>query len=201
MTWIYSWLELGRNTSNIPACPTHSIEVMEAYKQQDNLGWYHFVRGRITIEWGNLISNHFSQQQRYPFTAEYWGSKIMSINWKYIFQLWSLCNTEVNGETSEKTESIKRQHTINEILHIQNTHSHLPHSARDLINRDLQSLWAMNTSSISVYLYGARMLVEMACQQHQDTGQHTLLQYFQHHQGSTTNGSNQTVIPDMGATI
>jgi hypothetical protein len=88
-----------------------------------------FVRGSLTIEWGNLINNHLPQQQCYSFTAEYWGMKIMSINWKYVLKLWSMRNAEVTGETTEQTKVIRQQQMIDEVIHIQNTNLHLQHMA------------------------------------------------------------------------
>jgi hypothetical protein len=46
-------------------------------------------------------------------------SKLLTINWKYILELWELRNKEVHSDTPTKAISIKRQHMIDKILHIQ----------------------------------------------------------------------------------
>jgi hypothetical protein len=143
----------------------------------------------------SFIINHLSQQQRYLFTAEHWGIKILSINWKYIIQVWLRRNTEVNGATPEQVDHKKRQQMIDEIIYIQNNNTHLPQAPRDLINRDVPSLEAMNTSSIVTYLYCAREIAEKARQQHMDTGQQTIHRYFQRLQVTTNNDSNQIENP------
>jgi hypothetical protein len=71
--------------TNTTKAQNSKIEVMRVYANQTELGWQHFVRGRLVIKWGNMINDHISTQQRYTFNAEHWGSKLLlSINWKYI---------------------------------------------------------------------------------------------------------------------
>jgi hypothetical protein len=169
----YNWLESGKNTPGISMLPHR--KVMQIYYNQSNIGWQHFVRGRMIIDWGRLVNQHWATQKQYKFNAEHWGAKIMSINWKYILLLWELRNREFNGETPAKAESIRQQTMINEILHIQANHLHLPLSARQLISRDVVSLRAMNTTSISTYLYGAKLLAEAARQYGHTIGQQTIM--------------------------
>jgi hypothetical protein len=71
----FTWLENGRNTLDIPLLPRQETKVMRVYDNQTEIGWQHFVRVRMVIEWGNLINDHLSTQRRYTFSAEYWGSK------------------------------------------------------------------------------------------------------------------------------
>jgi hypothetical protein len=130
----------NRNTIGIPSLPTRKQEVMQIYNEQANIGWQHFAQGRIIIEWGNFINKHLATQKKYTFNAEQWGTKLLSINWKYILQLWDVQNLEVHGETSKKSKVIKRQNKIDEVLHIQSTHKDLPLIARQLISRDPISL-------------------------------------------------------------
>jgi hypothetical protein len=99
-----------------------------------------------------MINNHLSTQRQYTFNAKQWGSKVLSINWKYILELWELRNKDVHGDTPEKAETIKQTHIIDEIIHIQGSHSHLLVSARALISRDRISLRAITTLAISAYL-------------------------------------------------
>jgi hypothetical protein len=60
---------------------------MKVYETQANIGWQHFVRGRMVIEWGNLINNHIATQRQNSSNTENWGTKLLSINWKYILEL------------------------------------------------------------------------------------------------------------------
>jgi hypothetical protein len=51
---------------------------------------------------------------------------------------------------------------VEQIMHILSTNADLPLSARQLISRDQTSLQSMSTSSISAYLYGAKLVAEAA---------------------------------------
>jgi hypothetical protein len=192
----FSQLESGRNTQDIPLLPQRDSEVMKVYDNQTNIGWNHFVRGRMVIKWGSLINDYLSKQRRYNFNAEHWGSKLLLINWQYILELWELRNKETHGETSEKAETIKSQNMIEEIIHIQTTHTHLPQSDRDLINRDRISLRAMTTSALAAYLYGAKELVEASRQYTpRETGQQRIQQFFQPRQHNGNNSSERNTVP------
>jgi hypothetical protein len=170
----YNWLESGRNTPGIPPLPVHSSEVMIAYQSQVNIGWQHFTRGRVIIEWGNLINKHQAKQKKYKFNAEKWGARLISIHWKHILKIWEVRNREVNGETPTQSNIIKRQNMIEEILYIQSTHTDLPLTARQLISRNITSLRSMSTSSIPAYLYGAKLVAEAARKYGRNLDQQTL---------------------------
>jgi hypothetical protein len=71
---------------------------------------------------------------------------------------------------------------IEEIQHIQTTHTHIPLSGRELINRNILSLRAMTTPSLSAYLYSAREIAETYKRHNtRETGQLRIQQYFQPH--------------------
>jgi hypothetical protein len=57
----FKWLESGRNTPGIPALPHRKADIIKVYNNQESIGWQHFVRGRLDIEWGNLINKHLAR--------------------------------------------------------------------------------------------------------------------------------------------
>jgi hypothetical protein len=173
----FRWLESGRNTPGILTLPTRNAEVMQVYNDQANIGWQHFVCGKMLIKGGTLINKHLSNQKKYMFNA-----KLMTIHWKYILQLWEARNKEVKGETPEQAESIRRRDMIEEIKQIQETNVNLPLFARNLISRDIVLLRAMSTSSITAYLYGARTEAEAAHEHGKDLNQRILKHYFKSRQ-------------------
>jgi hypothetical protein len=156
--------------------------VMQVYNTQAEIGWQHFVRGQIIIAWGSIINNHLATQKTHKFNAEQWGTNLLSINWKYILQLWEARNQETHGDTPKKSEVIKRQNMIDEVLHIQSTHTDLPLTARQLISRDQISLRSMSTASISGYLYGAKLVAEAASKYGRKVDQQTLIRFIDSHQ-------------------
>jgi hypothetical protein len=182
---LFTWLEMGRDKHNIPQVPTNS-RTIATYQTQTALGWHHFVRGRMAIEWGNAINDHLARQTQYSFSAETWGNKILSINWKYILQLWTIRNKEVKGDSLERSRYIRRQEIIQEELYIQNTHQHLPLDTRSLIDRDIKSLQGMNTSTLTAYLYGAQMIPQSAKTQQEDKTQRNITAFFQRREQAET---------------
>jgi hypothetical protein len=122
---------------------------MKACELQTTFGWNHFAKGRIVIEWGNIINDYSAKRNNPSMIAEQWGAKLLATNWNYILELWKLQNLAVHGDTPIKTETIHQTTMITEIIHIQNILTHLPLSDRELISRDETSLRAMSTSSIS----------------------------------------------------
>jgi hypothetical protein len=45
-------------------------ELLLATEQQQKIGWKHYIRGRLTIEWGNIIHRHIENEKRTNMTAD-----------------------------------------------------------------------------------------------------------------------------------
>jgi hypothetical protein len=155
----------------------------------------------MTIEWGHLINEHLSKRREYSFNAEHWGAKLLAINWNYILELWKLRNSDVHGDTPEKTETIRRTTMIVEILHIQTSLNFLAMLDRQLISRDETSLREMSTTSISSYLYGARMLAESTSDEDRQQGMQLIRNCFQPRQRSTKNPDPTPTSQETSTTI
>jgi hypothetical protein len=56
---IFHMVGNGKRYESILLLPTNH-RTMEAYQIQTVLGWHHFVRGRMAIEWGNAINDHLA---------------------------------------------------------------------------------------------------------------------------------------------
>jgi hypothetical protein len=85
MRHLLHWLEPTANTIN-----THdkvAPELQKVLKQQMNIGWKHFSRGRLSIEWGNIIIGHLENEKITNISAEKWGADLLHINWKHIVYL------------------------------------------------------------------------------------------------------------------
>jgi hypothetical protein len=91
-------------------------------------------------------------------------------------------NKEVRGDTPKKSEVIKRQNMIDEVVHIQSTHTDLPLTAKQLKSRDQISLQSMSTALISAYLYGAKLVAEAASKYGRNVDQQTLIRFIESQQ-------------------
>jgi hypothetical protein len=60
----------------------------KANQQQNIIGWQHFIRGRLSFEWGKAISSQLSTDQFHHMSAEKWAADLLYINWQYILRIW-----------------------------------------------------------------------------------------------------------------
>jgi hypothetical protein len=90
MTNLKQWLEpstiLDDNIATF--LETCSTDLNQAYHQQQTIEWRHFIRGRLTIEWGKIISGHLINAKLHNITAEKWATDLIYINWKHILKIW-----------------------------------------------------------------------------------------------------------------
>jgi hypothetical protein len=68
---------MGRYQQPIPYNgKTDSSALAATLRKQEAIGWHHFARGRMNIEWGYYINNHIANRTKEKITAEQWGAKI-----------------------------------------------------------------------------------------------------------------------------
>lgn len=48
--------------------------------QQNTMGWRHFIRGCLSIEWGIFIHQNIQQQKLRGITQEQWGVQVLATN-------------------------------------------------------------------------------------------------------------------------
>jgi hypothetical protein len=126
---------------------------------QQSIGWDHFVRGRMAIEWGNIINHHISSKPAIKHNAEDWGTKLSKINWKYILELWDKRNKEVKGLNQEEQNSNLRRDMTDKVIYLQQQNKDLPFELQLFINNDREALKAMTTNALISYLYGAELVI------------------------------------------
>jgi hypothetical protein len=126
---------------------------------QQSIGWDHFVQGRMAIEWGNIINQHIASKPTIKHNAEFWGTKLLKINWKYILELWDTQNDEVKGSNQEEQNSNLRRDMIEEIIYLQHQNPDLPFELQFFINNDLAALEDMTTNAFISYLYGTKLIM------------------------------------------
>jgi hypothetical protein len=80
------------------------------YLSQSQLGWDHFIRGRLSLKWERIIKSHLQRNGISNITAEQWGSDLLQINWEHIIELWLQGNIEVH-ESSEAEQTERRKNS------------------------------------------------------------------------------------------
>ena len=95
---------IGQAPPNIESiCPSASKKLEAAYKEQNQIGWGHFLRGRISLLWANFINfeidlnNQEGRTKKFKYkSAEEWGINLILIQWMYIQKIWIERNQEVH---------------------------------------------------------------------------------------------------------
>jgi hypothetical protein len=130
----------------------------KAIHQQHDIGWTHFVRGRLSIEWGNIVQTHLEKHQIKNMSAEKWGSDLIFINWKHIFKIWRERWEENHGTTPEQIEKSSKTRLLEEIWHIQMINADLANSDHSWILEDIEALSDYNSKMLEAWLYSAKII-------------------------------------------
>jgi hypothetical protein len=127
------------------------------YTKQAAIGWEHFVRGRISISWGNIVNKQLSGTTD-NFNTEAWGSKLVSINFKYILLLWEHRCKEEHGKNAEEIEYNLKRKLLEEIYHIRDKFRSNHFKDNNFINCNLHKLQEQDSGQLQGWLAGARIL-------------------------------------------
>ena len=150
---IKGWLE--KSPIDDEMLDNFSTKIQQAFRHQSKIGWDHFVRGRISITWGNLLNDTITKQQ---FDAEKWGTQIIDINFKYLLLFWEQRCMNEHGTTSEEQESKLKTKLLNEILHMQQTSYPRNENDAKIIHHDFEALSKLNSNQLQDWIVGASII-------------------------------------------
>jgi hypothetical protein len=161
-TNLHHWLE---STGIIETCDENSNpEMNKASKEQCNIGWKHFLRGRLTIKWGYIMQQHLDKEKIHSMSAEKWGSDLLSINRKHILKIWKeRCeNLHSTTSTTEQIETNKKLRLYEEIRNIQSKNQKLAHTehAGVLVKISQFQNYTSTTGStnLQTWIYNAKII-------------------------------------------
>jgi hypothetical protein len=157
MQQLHNWLETTRiiNTQ-------HDIDIPDlnlAATQQSAIGWKHFIRGRLTIEWGNIIHRHLQKENITNMNAEKWGSDLLYINWKHVLKIWRVRCEELHGTTPEQIEINKKLRQIEEIRNLQANNPNLAHTELEWILEDITNIQHYSSTNLETWLYEPKFFI------------------------------------------
>ena len=152
------WLEPSTILTNDITYPPN---ILRALHKQQAIGWRHFIRGRMSIDWGQIINDHPNNSETKDFKAETWGANLLHINWKYIIKLWSLRCEEVHGTTSNEINIIKKGKMLEEIAHIQATNRELLLRDIEWLHEDIETLKEYDNNALQSWVYGANIVAKI----------------------------------------
>ena len=133
----------------------------DAISMQDKIGWDHFVRGRLAIEWGRVINIHLHSINNDKYTAEQWATELIKINYQHVLSMWELRNKEEHGVTSEDVESKKKQRLLQEVKHIQESSINWITSDQRYLPESFNELATKSSRQLDTWLINARMLYQV----------------------------------------
>jgi hypothetical protein len=116
-----------------------SKELIEAYKEQTTIGWDQFLKGRLSIKWGETYNKYKEKEKtkKKYVDAEKWGKDIIVVSWKFFLDIWRERNDNEHGNGNEA--NIKKKKKLVEKIKWLKTK-----------NRDLSSSYTNNEDTIDL---------------------------------------------------
>jgi hypothetical protein len=125
---------------------------------QHRIGWRQFIRGRITIQWGNIISTYLDQQGIKSICTEKWGATLLAINWRYVLSMLLLRNEEHYGVNPTDKTRKKKQKLIHELNAIINNNQYLPGSQLNMITIEPERYSELSLNQLQAHVHGASLI-------------------------------------------
>ena len=98
-----------------------SPTLRKAYWEQSVIGWGHFLRGRISKTWGDMILHEYSKSSglnrldkskpRKHRTPETWATGLIMTNWEFVIKMWENRN-ESHKQTPIGVEPIDNHYFV-----------------------------------------------------------------------------------------
>ena len=154
-----SWLQ-GQEPSMIESiAPWTSRHLKESYQEQKDIGWGHFLRGRISIVWAKFINFEIRQQQRegrkkkFRFkSAESWGTKIILIMWPHINNMWEERNKAVRLKYKKIGKSQDHEFMKAKALQEMEEITEMDDSDSKMVQKDPVEIEGMHPLSLLVFV-------------------------------------------------
>jgi hypothetical protein len=157
---ILAWIENKKPKNINQLVPNASQTLKKAYINQLEIGWGHFIRGRVSIEWITIINYDLQNKTNTPprkgirrfHSADPWGLALINIMWNMILTTWETRNKTVQqiyintGQTRDN--SILIQAAIQETTDLRN----IPYADQDWAKKTPEELGRMHPLSLATWL-------------------------------------------------
>jgi hypothetical protein len=167
-----TWFKAEPHTSSRHIHPSSSADLRKAVREQNQIGWDHFVKGRLTKEWASFINHEMTRKKidtKY-YSAEKWGSDIISINWKYVLELWQARNADEHGTDQKEQHEKAKEKLLAEVNWIQDQNLNIQGEDRAYILTPKDTLEKMNSNHIQAWIRNVKILIKAS-----DRTLHTLI--------------------------
>jgi hypothetical protein len=141
-TCVTNWIN-GEDITNLKVMTDNPPKILiDAYKEQKHIGWDQFMKGRLTIKWGEAYNKYRSEEKinKKYLTAEKWGKDIIVVSWKFVMDIWKNRNENEHGDEATKVEKQKKK-LVEKIKWLQKKNTDLNESYHEInIEKDIMKL-------------------------------------------------------------
>jgi len=137
--------------------------LVTAYERQSRIGWYHFLRGRLTFAWKPVIATYY--RMKCPgdkFSPKMWTRRTIEQTWKLFITIWHCRNGELYGTDFEeaKRKALEMQRTTAQNVYAQTVGNVTDGEARLLHRSPIDEILTWTKSHLDAYLATAEVILE-----------------------------------------
>ena len=132
-----AWLDPGADDSISPIL--FPQEVRRLISSQNAIGWRQIFRGRFSLEWQAIQNEYYLKHKRkssYKRTGDRWQQQFIKVIWEAWYQLWSLRNGEVHGNTAATRVQAQRREVERQLTDISASRGFMEPEVRVLLAED-----------------------------------------------------------------
>ena len=71
--------------------------IKQALKEQNDIGWTNFYKGRISIKWERVQRSHYNKKKLKKADSHIWATTIITAMWHGFLQIWEDRNNDQHG--------------------------------------------------------------------------------------------------------
>jgi hypothetical protein len=88
--YISAWIMQQESPLLSDIAPDASQHLKQAVKDQEKLGWDQWLKGRISIKWGEMVRYDLENKKgtKEGMSAEKWGKDIIVKTWQFVLECW-----------------------------------------------------------------------------------------------------------------
>jgi len=93
---------------DFPYHPQQHAAIKNAFHRQTEIGWDEFLRGRISMHWGQLVNKYYQQMNLGDRRNQcVWETQIIRSTWRIFFDTWQARNELLHGADKTENQQIK----------------------------------------------------------------------------------------------
>jgi hypothetical protein len=137
--------------------------INDAFVHQNNIGWGHFLRGRVSLHWKLCIAEYYKiRQPGDTYNPTLWMTKTVDAIWDYFLAIWTERNGELHGRNYEEQQAIALEMTRDEVTKIYEASKRYVNDAESAIlhARPLEQILRWTKAHLDAYLATAEVILE-----------------------------------------